>query len=211
MAIHEHNKALRAKYALTARFYDLLDAPWERLYRRWRPLFLKDVRGDVLELGSGTGRNFMHYAPDVNLTAVELSDTMLAISQKRARQAACTIALKHDDATHMTGIPSNHYDWVISTFMCCVMPDALQPLALAEMQRVLKPGGKFRLLEMIYSKNPKLRRRQQRFAPFVEKIYGARFDRDTVRFIQQTPGLAITQQTFLKDDTYLLIEGCKTS
>jgi hypothetical protein len=74
---------------------------------------------------------------------------------------------------------------------------------------VLKPGGKFRLLEMIYSKNEKIRRRQDFFTPFVEKVYGARFDRKTLQYLEANADLAITGKRFLKDDVYLLIEGIR--
>ena len=90
------------------------------------------------------------------------------------------------------------------------MPDELQPLAVQQFERVLKPGGRFRLLEMVYSTSPKLRRRQERFAPFVEWLYGARFDRHTLDFVEAAPGLEVTRTFFVKDDTYLVIEGRKT-
>ena len=63
------------------------------------------------------------------------------------------------------------------------------------------------MLEMIYSKNLKIRRRQDLFASFVEKVYGARFDRKTVQYIEESADLEITRKRFLKDDVYLLIEG----
>jgi len=89
------------------------------------------------------------------------------------------------------------------------MPDEFQPMALEQFSRVLKPGGKFRLLEMIYSKNKKIRRRQELFSPFVEKVYGARFDRKTEQYIEESPTLDIIDRRFLKDDVYLFIEGVK--
>ena len=90
------------------------------------------------------------------------------------------------------------------------MPDEIQPQAIEQFARILKPGGRFRLLEMIYSKNAKIRKRQERFAPFVEKVYGARFDRKTLSYIEQSEKLTITGTSFLKDDVYLMIEGvCK--
>ena len=92
---------------------------------------------------------------------------------------------------------------------CCVMPDEFQPMALQQFSRALKPGGKFKLLEMVYSKDEKIRKRQQRFAPFVEKVYGARFDRHTLEYIEESTELEITRKHFLKDDVYLLIEGVK--
>jgi ubiquinone/menaquinone biosynthesis C-methylase UbiE len=207
--VREENLSLRAKYNITALFYDVLDYPWERIYRQWRPLILGDLRGRVLEVGVGTGRNFRHYHESVELTGVDLSDVMLKKAAKMVRQASCRIELLHDDASVMRLVDSNRYDWIISTFLCCVMPDELQPMALEQFGRVLKSGGRFRLLEMVYSRNRKLRRRQDFFAPLVEMIYGARFDRNTVQFLEASPVLEITNKLFLKDDVYLLIEGVK--
>lgn len=205
--MREENLSLRTKYNVTALFYDLLDYPWERVYRAWRPVLLGDLRGKVLEVGVGTGRNFQHYHESVELTGVDLSEIMLRKAAKKVGKASCKIELLHDDASSMHQVDTNQYDWVISTFLCCVMPDEFQPLALDQFSRVLKPGGKFRLLEMIFSKNRKIRRRQDFFSAFVEKVYGARFDRKTVQYIEESEKLKITSKRFLKDDVYLLIEG----
>lgn len=96
---------------------------------------------------------------------------MLRKARKRAKTSQCKIELIHEDATIMKSVDANQFDWVVSTFMCCVMPDELQELVIEQFSRVLKPGGQFRLLEMVYSKNKKIKRRQDFFAPFVEKVY----------------------------------------
>lgn len=207
--VREENLSLRAKYNVTAMFYDLLDYPWERIYRKWRPQLLGNLRGKVLEAGVGTGRNFQHYHESVELTGVDLSEIMLKKAARRARKAKCTIELVHDDASVMHEVGSNRYDWVISTFLCCVMPDEFQLAALKQFGRVLKPGGRFMLLEMLYSQNSKIRRRQEFFTSFVEKVYGARFDRKTLQYIEESNELDIIDKRFLKDDVYLLIEGIK--
>ncbi len=203
----QENDRLKNKYGITAWFYDILDYPWERQYRRWRPELLKDIHGEVLEAGVGTGRNLKYYHPDVRLTGIDLSPAMLKRAEKRVREARCHVTLKQADATLLSSIPSNRFDWVFSTFICCVMPDALQPMAMKQFARVLKPGGHFRLLEMVYSKNPKIRKRQEGFAPFVEKVYGARFDRNTLAYLHRSQALEVTHTSFLKDDVYLLMEG----
>lgn len=204
---NEKNLLLQAKYNIVALFYDILDYPWELRYRKWRPLLLGDMRGDVLEAGVGTGRNFKYYHPSVNLVGIDLSQIMLKKAEKRANKVSCKIKLLHEDATAMKSIPSNSFDWIISTFMCCVMPNNLQSLAIEQFCRVLKPGGRFRLLEIVYSNNPDLRRRQEFIAPFVEKVYGSRFDRHTLEYLQKNSLLTITNTYFLKDDIYLVIEG----
>ena len=207
--MREENLSLRAKYNITAMFYDILDYPWERIYREWRPEILGDLRGKVLEAGVGTGRNFQHYHESVELTGVDLSDVMLRKAARKAKKARCKVELVHDDASTMRKVESGQYDWIISTFLCCVMPDEFQPMTLEQFSRVLKPGGKFRLLEMVYSKKPSIRRRQDLFASFVEKVYGARFDRKTVQYIEESADLDITSKRFLKDDVYLYIEGIR--
>ena len=208
-SINEDCRSLQAKYDITGRFYDILDFPWERQYKRWRPGLLKDVRGKVLEAGVGTGRNLKYYHPGVKLTAVDLSKVMLKRAKKRAESAVCEINLCQEDATLMESIPSNHFDWLVSTFLCCVMPDELQPKAIKQFERVLKPGGRFCLLEMKYPQDPKLRKLFELFSPFVEKVYGARFDRNTLNYIQESSKLKISKTYFLKWDVYLVIEGVR--
>jgi ubiquinone/menaquinone biosynthesis C-methylase UbiE len=203
------SQSLEAKYNVTGWFYDILDYPWERQYRKWRPELLGDLSGRVLEAGVGTGRNLAHYPPDLDVIGIDLSARMLAKATKRARHASCRVTLAQDDATALSTIEDGSMDWVVSTFMCCVMPNKLQPMAVAQFARVLKPGGRFRLLEMVYSESPELRKRQERFAPFVERVYGARFDRETQRYIEENPDLDITSTRFLKADTYLLLEGVR--
>jgi len=210
MRLHEKNQLNQKKYNITAWFYDILDYPWELQYRKWRPSLVGGMHGEVLEAGVGTGRNLKYYQADINLTALDFSPSALKRAVKKARKAVCGINFVHEDACSMESIPSNHYDWVLATFLCCVIPDELQQLAIEQFVRVLKPGGQFRLLEMMYSNNPTLKRRQDFFTPFVEKIYGARFDRNTLRHLQETDKLTITRTKFLKHDTYFLIEGIRT-
>ncbi len=207
LQLHEKNRVTLNKYNVTAWFYDILDFPWELKYRKWRPGLVGDMRGNVLEAGVGTGRNFKHYHHSVNLTGLDLSPAMLKRAQKRSREASCSINLIHEDACQMEEIPSDTYDWVMAGFLCCVLPDEFQSVVLQQIERILKPNGRFRLLEMIYSKNSNLRKRQDFFTPFVEKVYSARFDRNTLEHVKNNSNLKITGTTFLKHDVYQLIDG----
>ncbi len=197
------------RYAVTAWFYDILDYPWERQYQKWRPGLLADVHGEVLEAGVGTGRNLEHYPHHVHLTAIDFSPAMLKRASRRCTNAVCKVQFVHEDASRMETIESGKYDWIVAFFLCCVLPKDLQDQAISEFTRVLKPGGRFRLLEMKYSKDPALRRRQDFFAPFVSKVYGAGFDRETLLHVQNNPDLKVTGTRYLKHDTYLLIDGMK--
>ena len=209
MKLHEKNRQNLAKYNITGLFYDILDFPWEREYRRWRPLMVGDLRGDILEAGVGTGHNLKHYHPTVQLTAMDVCPVMLRRAKKRAKKADCNINLIQEDACMMESIPSDSYDWILATFLCCVVPEDLQLLVLEQFTRVLKPGGQFRLLEMVYSKTPHIKKRQDLFTPFVEKVYGARFDRKTLDHVTNSERLRVLKTNYLKHDVYLLIDGIK--
>lgn len=125
-SIHVDNRLLQAKYDITAWFYDLLDFPWERLYRRWRPALPSDVQGAVLEAGVGTRQNLRHYPADAIVTGIDLCRGMLQRARKRGRKATCHFVLAQEDVTTMKSIPSNSYDWLISTFLllCHARPPA---------------------------------------------------------------------------------------
>lgn len=206
---HEQNLLNRKRYAITAWFYDILDFPWELQYRKWRPGLLNDINGVVLEAGVGTGRNIEFYRPDVNLTAIDFSPAMLRKASKRSKKAAGTVRFVQEDVCRMQSIPSGSYDWVVAFFLCCVLPEKIQDQAISEFARVLKPGGRFRLLEMRYSDLPALRKRQDLFTPFVKKVYGAGFDRNTLVHVRNNPNLTVTGTRYLKHDTYLLIDGTR--
>ena len=207
--VNELNLLNQKRYAITAWFYDILDYPWELKYRKWRPDLLRDVSGEVLEAGVGTGRNLEYYDRRVNLTAMDISPAMLRKASKRCAKASCNVQFVHEDASRMESISSERYDWIVAFFLCCVLPRELQDQAVSEFARVLKPGGRFRLLEMKYSDDPRLRKRQNLFAPFVAKVYGAGFDRQTLMHVQNNVNLKVTGTRYIKDDTYMLIEGVR--
>jgi len=207
---------LRNKYNFTALVYDFCDMPWERIYRTLRPKFVGDLSGKCLDLGVGTGRNLPFFAPDAKVTGVDISHQMIAKAKARAHEPeiVCTIdALVVADATDMRGkIADNSFDAVTASFLFCVLPDALQRPAIEEVHRVLKPGGTFRIIELMQSQNPKQRWYQDMFAPFVEFMYGARFDTKgiTKLSIAQVPGLTLDSVEFLNGgDVMLLLQGRK--
>ena len=202
----EETQRLRSKYRLTSWVYDVLDYPWERRYRRWRPGLLAELEGRVLKAGVGTGRNLEYYPPGVQLTGLDLSPEMLTRARRRARRSPAAVTLIEGDATSLPQ-PDGEFDWYISTFMFCVMPPEVQRLALSEMARVLRPGGRFRLLEIKWSKSPRMRRNQERLSPLAGCLYGAGFDRRTLEHVEGTPGLEVSATRFLHADTYQLING----
>ncbi len=115
--MHELNLLNQKRHAITSWFYDILDYPWELRYRKWRPGFLMDVSGEVLEVGVGTGRNLKYYPAHVNLTAIDFSPATLKKASKRCEKATCSVQLVCEDASRMDSIPSAQYEWIVSFFV----------------------------------------------------------------------------------------------
>jgi ubiquinone/menaquinone biosynthesis C-methylase UbiE len=104
--------------------------------------------GDVLEVAVGTGRNLPFYPATVRLTGIELSPAMLAIARRRAQELGRQVDFREGDAQALD-FPDASFDTVVCTLSLCSIPDADK--AVAEMKRVLRPGGRLLLLDHVPS------------------------------------------------------------
>ncbi len=195
-------------YRSTARFYDLLDLPFEsRRYAPIRPQMFAGLSGRALDAGVGTGRNMPYYPPDVRVTGIDLSPAMLARAGARRDRLAIDVELLERDVCD-SGLPDSHFDAAVATFLFCVLDDSLQLPALKELARIVKPGGEIRMLEYEYSKNPRKRFVMRLWAPWVRLVYGATFERHTEQYVPQA-GLEIIEERHLYQDIIKLIVARK--
>jgi ubiquinone/menaquinone biosynthesis C-methylase UbiE len=111
--------------------------------RRW---VASHAVGDTLEIGVGTGRNLAHYARDVHLVGIDISPAMLAFARRRAGDRPVDLRLGDAQALDLDDAS---VDTVVSTLTLCSIPDDRQ--AIREAFRVLRPGGRFVLLEHVRS------------------------------------------------------------
>ena len=197
-------KKLQRKYDQTSRIYDLLD--WVLEYSRYRECRREvwtHTQGTILDAGIGTGRNIDFYPPDADVTGIDLSAGMLRKAEKRARQKSMSIRLHHMDVLKMS-FPNNHFDVIVATFLCCVIPNSLQVTALREMRRVCKRDGEIILLEYAFSKNPLRRLWMKILTPYVHWVYGASFDRHTSDYVREER-FHVLEERFLVHDVVKLI------
>ena len=120
------------------------------------------VRGEVLEIAIGTGRNLPFYAPDVRLTGIELSPEMLAIARERAQHLGREVDLRLGDAQSLD-LDDDSFETVIITFGLCTIPD--DRAAVREARRVLRSGGRVVLLEHVRSPSLAVRAVQRMLDP----------------------------------------------
>ena len=191
-------------YDHIAPIYNLLELPFE--YGRYRPIrrmLFEYVGGAVLDAGVGTGRNMPFYPPNAEVVGIDLSPQMLAQARKRKVRLGVATELLEMDVT-ATDFSDGHFNYVIATFLFCVLDDEDQLPALRELRRVCKPDGEIRVLEYAYSRKPLKRFVMRLSAPWVRLMYGATVDRHIERYVEAA-GLELVEERFLFQDIIKLL------
>ena len=152
-------------------------------HREWT---LRKAQGHVLELGFGIGHNLPYYPIQVSiLTAVDDHPKMYRLGRKRMDQASMRLHPCHVSAENLPW-PENSFDTVVSTFTLCSITRIRQ--TVAEIFRVLKPGGAFLFLEHGLSENPRQQKWQHRLNPLQKKLgAGCNLNRNIFHFVLQEP------------------------
>jgi SAM-dependent methyltransferase len=149
-----------------------------------RSALLRQARGTVLEIGAGTGLNLAAYPPVDRLVLTEPAPTMREILDRRAARRPGTTVL--DAGAEALPVASGSIDTVVSTLVLCTVDNV--PATLAEIARVLRPGGRLLFAEHVRSDDPKLARWQDRLeGPWKFLGHGCRCNRDTLAAIGSSP------------------------
>jgi SAM-dependent methyltransferase len=119
-----------------------------------RRRLLDGLAGSVLELGAGHGLNFPHYPATVTgVTAIEPEPTLRAAAAEAAQKASIPIRVLAGVADHLP-LADASVDAAVASLVLCSVPD--QGRALAELRRVLRPGGELRFYEhVVANRQPK--------------------------------------------------------
>ncbi len=166
----------------TARKFDRRVSFWERnLFKDGREWVCSHARDNVLEIAVGTGRNLRYYPPQVRLTGIELSPKMLEIAQQRAQAVGREADLRIGDAQQLE-FEDGSFDTVVCTLSLCSIPDDAR--AVAEMRRVLRPGGRVLLLEHVRSPSKVVRGFQWLFERVTLPLEGDHQLREPVRHLR---------------------------
>ncbi len=151
--------------------YDKDIAFFERiLFAGGREWVCAQVKGSVLEVAVGTGRNLSFYPPNARLTGIEFSPAMLEIARARAAELGIEVDLREGDAQALE-FEDASFDTVVITLALCSIPDDRK--AVAEARRVLRPSGRLLLLEHVRSPLLPVRTAQR-----VVDLFTVRFEGD---------------------------------
>jgi ubiquinone/menaquinone biosynthesis C-methylase UbiE len=135
----------------------------------YRRSLLAHVRGEVLEIGFGTGLNLAYYPPEIReITAIDANPGVVPLAEKRLKSSSVRVEYRVLNGESLP-IADNTFDTVVSTWTLCSI--ARVENAIAEIHRVLKPGGKFVFIEHGRSPDPQINLWQNRLTP-LQKIVG---------------------------------------
>jgi len=172
--------------------YDYAMWPFERAFiGAWRRRLASRVHGKVLEIGAGTGASFPWYPAGVEVVAIEPSEAMAARARERARAAIASVDLVVARAEELPFADAS-FDATLSTFTWCSVADPVQ--GLAEVRRVLMPGGELLLIEHVHLPWEPGRIAQSVVSPLWEQVAGGcHLDRDTERLVREA-GFEVTER-----------------
>lgn len=155
---------------LQAALYDPLMAQAER---RWmgdlRDELVGQAEGETLEIGAGTGLNLPRYRTPTRLVVTEPESSMLRHLRARAGQAQVPVSVEEARGEALP-FPDHRFDTVVSTLVLCSVANPAR--VLAELRRVLRPGGHYLFLEHGGAHDPGLARWQRRLEPVWKRLAG---------------------------------------
>ncbi|QDE65689.1 methyltransferase type 11 [Myxococcus xanthus] len=161
--------------------YDAVMTPlgWLGLTAARRKL-VRGLSGHVLEVGTGTGLALPGYPDTVTaVTAIDVDEAALARAQRRRPNARLLYA-----SVESLPFPAASFDAVVSSLVFCSVEAPAR--ALAEIFRVLRPGGALRMLEHVRAPSPALATVQDLLTPaWIRVSGGCRLNRDTFDLVRR--------------------------
>lgn len=195
--------AIQRSYARWAPVYDRTFGAVTQAGRRAAVAHLNARGGSVLEVGVGTGLALPRYARSLRVTGIDVSEEMLekARDKVRAEGLAHVVALRAMDARALD-FPDATFDGVAAMHVLSVVPEPHR--VMAEIARVLRPGGQVVLVNHFARTAGPLARVERVMAPFADRLgWHSDFDRAAVlaepslRVVEDRPLPPLGMMTFL--------------
>ena len=177
-------------HPIFARVFARLIGCAETTLAEHRRALVAGLSGQVVEIGTGTGARFRHYPREVEaLVAVEPEPYLRRRAERAARAASIPVTVVDASAERLP-LEAGAFDAAVVSLVLCSVPDP--PAALAEIRRVVRPGGELRFWEHVAAPRGSRLRAVQRAVDLVWPHVGGgcHAARDTVEAIEAA-GFAI--------------------
>lgn len=185
--------------------YDALVAPLDSFgVRRWRRWAVSTARGRVLEIGVGSGLNLPHYGAVQSLAAIDPNGESLSSAMNRRNGA--NVSVQQARAEELPFADAS-FDAVVGTLTFCSIGEPAR--ALEQVRRVLKPGGAFRLVEHVRTRNRLIAGMQDVLTPVWRQVAGnCHLNRDTLSAVQDA-GFQVRQVNRLIGGLFIGIDAVR--
>lgn len=179
-----NSQKIKGRYDRFSYLYDFLEIIFEnKLFNKWRKDIIASLKGNILEIGVGTGKNLLFYTNKAKVTAIDFSPKMLIRARKKLKKVGKTnIELIEMDVENLK-FPNDTFDYIITTFVWCSVPNPTK--GLRETRRVLKPEGKAIFLEHVLSKNKLIALWEHIHNPITKLLFGFNVNRNTLNNIEK--------------------------
>ncbi|GIF49426.1 ubiquinone/menaquinone biosynthesis C-methylase UbiE [Asanoa ferruginea] len=167
----------RARGPFNAAFFSLFGPFIELNVRKHKRRVYASLPDTVVELGAGVGANLPYLRPGSTLVAIEPNVPMHPRLRAGAARRGVKLDLR-DSLAERTGLPDQSVDTVISSLVLCTVTDPAE--VLAEIRRILRPGGTFRFVEHVAARSGTPTRALQRALrrPWAWTFEGCSCERD---------------------------------
>ena len=190
------NLSAEVRFDWVARFFDTFNFFIERFASRHRKEILHQAKGNILEVGVGTGSSLRDYPPSEQIVAVDISKGMLRRAEEKLENYNGKIELCLGDLRNLP-FKDEIFDTVFSSWVFCSVADPVK--GLIEVCRVLKKEGKLLMLEHVKSENRTLGYLMDRSNPLAARLGVGDINRDTLANLRES-GFKIKEERDLAYD-----------
>jgi ubiquinone/menaquinone biosynthesis C-methylase UbiE len=166
----------KQKWDSAAKSFDRLSAGDDRRFAPVKKRLFAKMQGKSLMVAAGTGNDFKHFPPGLDIVALDISPKMLELAAPRAVGYPGTLTLQEADVCNLA-YPDDAFDTVVTVCTFCSVPKPI--LGLSELRRVLNPGGQILMFEHMRSAVAQFGVLLDLMTPLSRK-FGPDLNRDTV-------------------------------
>ncbi|MFB1082659.1 methyltransferase domain-containing protein [Jeotgalibacillus sp. JSM ZJ347] len=185
--------------------YDVAMKPFENAgFARIRSNLLKHVKGNVLEIGFGTGANFPFYRDAAYVEAIEPNAEMIELAYAKIMRASVPIQTYQAKAEQLP-FPDESFDAITGTLVFCTIPDPVK--ALQEIKRVSKPGATFHFFEHVKVDHQTAAKAQELLTPAWKAVCdGCHLNRPTIQLFKEA-GFEVEKVKKYGKGVFVVFEG----
>ena len=169
-------------------------------FSSWRKKYLSRLKGEVLEIGIGTGQSIRYYNQSAHVIGIDSSSHMLKIAKKRLLDSGrCNVCIRKMNSDNLR-FPDRKFDHVVTFLIFCSVSKPEK--TISEIKRVLKPDGTGIFVEHVLSSNKLGAISQRLMNPATKFLISDDITRDTRQDLINSGFKIIKEENLLLGDVF---------